>query len=311
MQEGWLSEITLHREATLLGEAAATPIKPAGIRDAKIFPSALSRFTRTDAWGHLHGGQANQWTTTLTLTREFRVDAFAELILEALRTDPQSFTDDGTFQTITRSAGKGTTALPTFGATVRTADGRHYRLRGMAPTKVEWILQGRRAVTEDISFTALIIESATGLDDATTSGHSITPGHLCAHAMDFTTVQPWAPSPMPTFSSQIIFQRDLRAGAFDETGQGQAFEHSGAWHLLGKTETRHDQAFSQLTTGRTARLWFRIADPIDPEQRLELWLPNAIVKASQQPLMVKGQVDASLDWMATQGSYYTTQRRRI
>lgn len=313
MKEGWLSEITIHREATLLGSAAATPINPPGIRDAKFFPAAINRFARTDAWGNAHGGQAKQWTTTLQLTREFRLDPFAELLLEALRTDPPTTTDDGTLETITRSARKGTAAIPTFGATVRTADGRHYRLRGMVPTKIEWILQGRRAITEDTSWSALVIEDASALDDADSYPHAITPAHYARHDIDFTTA-PWNPAESfttPTFSCQLIFQREARAVAFTEAGQGTAWEHSGAWDILGKTETHHTPTLSQCTTGRTARLWWQIHNPLDQAETLQLWLPTATVKLSQQPLKVKGQVDVSLDFMATGGTYSTTQKRRI
>lgn len=314
MNDGWLAEMRIYREDTTLGDKVGDTIRPAGLRGAVINARALGRFARVDAWGHTSGGRTLHGFHTLSWTREFNLDGTTEMLLEAMRSDSPTAVVTGGFSTTTKGTASAL-GIPSFGASVKLVDGRFYRLRGMTPTKIEWVIQGRRAIIEEATFAVLRIDQDTGLDAAVEQpGHRITAAHHARHALSLSGLS-W-PDPtadvLPTFQSQLIFTRDASPVQYDPLGRPTRYEITGHWELVGKTEMRRIPGLSELTTGRTAKMWWEIASPADTEEALTIRADRAWMRLNQQPVLGKGQIDTSVDFMAAEnGAFTATLRRRL
>jgi len=316
MNEGWLADIRITREDGLLGDATGQTIRPTGIRDSRLQPTTHATFSKVDPWGHRRGGQGLFWSHTVTLVREFAFDAYADFTLETLSSDQATTATAGDYTTTTRRNKSTPSAPATFQLWLKTSDGRTYLARGATPTKVEWFVQGARAIIEETEFVVLqLSETETDPEVSPSIAHRVTPSAYARHAL-VAGLAAWpdpAADATATFSTQLIFQRELEPVQFGIDGQPTRYESKTAWELIGKTQGELDVAEIDLKQGGPARLWWKITNPSDAEEWITVTAPSAWAKLSTQPMVTKGMVDQFFDWIATStgaGPFFTEIRRR-
>jgi hypothetical protein len=317
MNEGWLADIRITRQDALMGATTGPTIRPAGIKDSRLQITNHATFARIDPWGQRKGGQTLFWSYKVTIIREFTLDAYADMMLEALSSDTATTATTGGFTTTTRR-NKTTPASPaSFHLWLKTSDGRTYNATGAVPTKIEWIIQAGRIMIEETEFVVLQLNETVSTPALSFDNpHRITPAAIVYHALvagEAAWADPEADR-VTTFATQLIFVRELDPVQFNSFGQPTRIETKTAWELIGKTQGNLEIVESDLKQGGAARLWWKIKNPADEEEWLTVTAPRAWAKLSSQPLMAKGMIDQFLDWIATSnntGAFFTESRRRI
>lgn len=307
MNEGWLTSFTLYREDSVLGDPVGTLLRPPGLREAAFNAVVTKKFERQTAWGLQKGQDTVHQYWTLTLSRQTGVDTLFTFWLEALRTGTLS-TAPGTpsagWQTVTRPT-NGTGATPSFGADIGLPDGTFRRLSGMTPNKIELLIERGRAVTEEVTFIVCRNDEieAGEFIEGTQILHEIAPAVRAMHALQlgFGSFPNPVPSRVTTFSSQLIFTRDVLPVQYGLDGMASRLEASGSWELTGKSlvQARAGELDSFLGGARACKLWWRIRHPYDATRLVEITAPACMAKVNGQFAVAHDFIDNQLDWMAT------------
>lgn len=297
MYEAWLSSFALAREASILGAATGDRINIPGVRTIYAAPDVRKRleikdiFRRSKYNGVLH----QAWT--LTISREFAADAFADLWLDAISDGSASTVDSITTRQHRREREPLTfTADATLPGETITAR----RFRGITLASVELIVQARRAIIEETTWAVLRNDDLPIAD--VEPGDTITrPVVTALNATGSLALGAgaWTPAESPTaiFSGQIMAQREISPCQFDEDGLPERFETTGPFELLGRAIISPEfGGLAELSAEAAAcRLFWRIGTPT---QRIEFEIATGVAKASGGNILHSGDGTVPLDWMA-------------
>lgn len=303
----WTTQLSLWREASVLGSKTGLALRPPGITSLELTRETVSGYSTTDPHGAQSEGKVIHAAWTLTIQKEFSFGPWLDLMLEALRTEAASVTSSGGFTTTARIT-RADAVTPTFACDFIAADGTARRLRGMTPRKIEWTIEAGRIISETIELgvlatNALAPASFTPLDVVQT--HSPATAINCRHAI--TTSPAWtggdAPAPgdyVPSFASQIILDREIEAVQFSEEGSPTRWQVNTAWRAAGASTIK-------LSTAQAAALAYTTA----PAPGIQLWtitkdltlctleIPRCRFNLRTQHLLGNGFLDHGLEWIAT------------
>lgn len=297
---GWATDIALWEESGILGAQTGTAYRPPGIVQINVQPRVIQRWTTIDPLRALKSEAALQQAWTITLSRQFDRSVFCNFWLSAI-TD-----NDPTIQNIV--AGPlliqtmyryliDNVAPRTFAMEFITEDGNQRRYSGMAVQKIEYNLASGRIIQEEVTLTALRSEAFTGaVRTKTTEAHTVFTG-LNAYfnlRVGNTWATPHSLDRQTTFSSQLIFQRDLEPTQFNHEGKATRFTVSGGWEFLGKVVTRSPTLWATFhnTTACVAQWNFGTATNYVDFQA------NVNARLSGHTVLVNGQIDTNIDFQA-------------
>lgn len=297
MYEAWLTTFAIAREASILGAATGDRINVPGVRTIYAAPDVRKRFEVKNIFRRSKFNSVLHQAWTLTISREFATDAFADFWLDAIA-DGEGITADGT---TTRQHRREREPLTfTADATLAGESDVARRFRGITLASVELIVQARRMIIEETTWSVLRNDDLPIAD--VEDGQTIT-RQPCT-ALDATGSLAlgsgaWTPAESPTaiFSGQIMASREISPCQFDEDGKPSRFNTNGPFELLGKAILSPEfGSLAELSQQAAAcRLFWRIGKP---SQRIEFEIANGIAKASGTNILHSGDGTLPLDWMA-------------
>lgn len=301
---GWATKLALWRTAGAFGGQVGDVMRPPGIESASI-TTQVETHKQRDAMGFTAAAITLRQSWELTVAREHGVDALSDWWVEMLAPyiTGQAVDSPVLGYTTTSRVARNDTALQYFNAQVQLADGTTRLLAGMVPSRVELMIQAGRLVSEQITFSTLQnLALATGsmLAEVVVPAIHRTAGIQARHALQIGST--WNTTALAalqsTFSTQLIFSRDVTPCAFGPDGLATRHEVVGGWELVGKSLVRAPAGLYAAYTDAAvdARMWWQLTDPGDANH---VWTLDVLTKAKtgDQTLLDAEQIEINLDWL--------------
>lgn len=295
MNEGWNTKIAMWRDTT-----PALRFRPPGISTVVFSPEVRTSWERRDVFGHLADSVPVAQSWTVRMQRQLSVDHLTGELIRAVVSAPQAGTDS-----LAGAINQDEINQPlSWSIEVVYPNGVGRRFSNIALKKWEILCQSGRAGVEEIEFIALHSEE---FDPGTfeeprkilfkpTSAPFIS--HSLALGVYTGTDMTNPAAKVPTFSSQIIFDRSIAAVQFDLSGR--ATRHaSGPWDVTGKSMLRlpPEKYIEAIDTAMQASMWWDIGTPGEVDY-LRVCLPSARAQVLDQEA-VADMIDHDVEFMGT------------
>lgn len=293
--EGWRSKIVMWRD-----DLPAVRFRPPGVSSISLKPSVLSSWQHRDVFGHITDSEAVLQAWGVQFQRQLTVD---HLTGEWFRAVAANAAVDGLNVNGALDRDEAPTLI-TWTMEVILPDGTARRISKLALQRWEIVAQSGRTGMEEVELVAMACEDMDPEDFEEgqtilyrpTAGPYISHSFALGHYSGTDLVNPAAK--VTTFSSQIIFDRDVRAVQFDR--QGRAGRHSfGPWDISGKSVLRMASGdyMAALDEAVQCSMWWNIGTP-GGVNHLRFCLPSVRAKVGEQEILA-GHVDHSLDFVGT------------
>ena len=297
---GWATDIAVWQESSLLGAQTGTAYRPSGVTQITSSPDVLNRWTTIDPLRAQKSEAALQQSYQVVITREFNKGQFCNFWLAAISdNNPRivSFVISGTAYEQRYYKLIDNPAPPSFAMEFIMEDGSQRRYSGMAVTKIEYTLASGRVTSEEVTLVAMRSDVFTGaVRTKTTETHVVHTGLMAYFNLRVGNVwaTPHSLDKQITFSSQLIFQRDIKATQFNASGLATRFAVQGSWEFLGKIVVRAPTLWAQLhnLTACVAQWNFGTSTNYLDFQA------NINAKLSGQTILSDGQIDMNIDFQA-------------
>lgn len=289
---GWATDIVVWEESGILGAQTGTAYSPPGIVQINIQPRVIQRWTTIDPLRALKSEAALQTAWSITLSRQFDKSAFSDFWLSSITDASPTTAGDSVYRQLIDNP-----TPRTFGLEFVMEDGSQRRYTGCAVEKIEYNLASGRIVQEEVTLTVLLSAAFTGdVRTHTSEAHTV---HTGLNAFfNLRTGTAWgmdhATDRQTTFSSQLIFQREMEPTQFNHVGNPTRFSVSTGWEFLGRVVTRSPALWSALhnTTPCVAEWNFGNAANFVNFQA------HVNARLSGQTVLVDGQIDSNIDFQA-------------
>lgn len=303
--QGWQTELVLWRESSLGGSKTGDAMRPPGLTDVRLDRVNSVQHAQVGAHGEQSKLEALHWSWTLTITREFSFNAWLNMLLEAIRTDPlQVETNQPAtgYKTTTRKT-RLDAATPSFGGDFALGDGQFFRLTGMSPRRINWSFSAGRVCMETVEFavlSAVAIAEGDMTDPDVAELHEPVAGILVDLSMK---VGAGAAVTTTAFTGEIIVDRDVEPCQHNEEGIPTRLAATSNWRGTGQGICRLGTDAGTLTYGsiNDGTLTWRVEHPGDPLMALSLNVPSARFSMRALPVVTSDFLSHSLEWMALSG----------
>lgn len=297
---GWSTELAIWEEVSPLGAQTGTAYRPPGIVQVNIQPRVVQRWQVIDPLRAIKTDDTLQRAWSVTISRQFDRSLFSSFWLNSITDTTPTIVayTIGIVDYETQYRNLIDNPVPrTFGMEFITEDGNQRRVSGMAVQKIEYTIQSGRIVSEEVTLAAIKSEEFSGaVRSYVVESHVVHSALLATFNLQVGTV--WSGSHsayrQTTFSSQLIFQRDLEPSQFDSTGTATRFAVNGGWEFLGRIICRSPALWQQLHNATACLVQWTIgtnANYVD-------FQANAKVRLSSHAVLVNGQIDTNLDFQA-------------
>ncbi len=293
---GYATQLAFWKEASLLAGQSGTAYRPPGIVDLSFRPVVAGTFEVRDPLRARVQSTTVQQSWQISMKREPKVSGFENFWMEAL-SDGIKTTSTITGYTVETWERIDNPTMPSFGLEFILEDGTQYRFTGAALTRVEWLFESGRLVSEEVEFVALLGAPFTGsLRAATTlslpglsaldTTHYFTTGH------DWTGGDP-INDRINTISAQLIFERDISPAQFNADGLPTRYTVKTPWDFLGRTRARVPQFWAALLESTDCLGMWRMGsgDFFQIEAAIQ-------AKLSGHAIAAKDQIDHYFDFLA-------------
>lgn len=297
---GWATDIAVWQESSLLGAQTGTAYRPSGIVEITSSPDVLNRWTTIDPLRAQKSEATLHQAYTVTMRREFDKGLFCNFWLASISdNNPRivSFVIGGTAYETRYYQLIDNPAPPSYAMEFILEDGSQRRYSGMVVTKIEYTLASGRVTTEEVTLSALRSDPFTGsVRTKTTETHVVHTGLMAYFNLRIgdTWGTPHSLDKRTTFSSQLIFQRQLRPTQFNASGLATRYAVQGGWEFLGKVVVRAPTIWAQLhNLTRCLGQWNfgTVTNYLD-------FQANINAKLSGQTILSDGQIDLNIDFQA-------------
>lgn len=311
MNEAWQNECLIAREDGLLGPPLGDYFRPPGLRTVFLSGDVVKRLETRDIFRRVKDNIIQHQAWALTVSRQFALDAFADLWLDAIADGPGITVGDVTTRQGRRDRPPVTFTLDLFG----TALNGSRRLSGVTLQKLELVIQSGRIITEESEW--IVCQNAelnpadipTPVEQPT---HAATAAFKASMYLAFGSGA-WTPSnnKKETFSGQILLERQIDAVQFSEDGIAQRLATSGPFQMLGRATCAPSLGNLDTLTRSAApcRILWKITPR--PGQSLEFEIPAAIAKLAGGDIIADGFSEYPLDWMGCSDLSGTFITRRL
>lgn len=274
--------------------------RPPGVSTVVLSPRTLTAWERRDVFGHTTDSTTTLQAWTVRFQRQLSVDHLTGELIRAIVSAPIAGTDS-----LSGAINQDEIKSPlTWGLEVVFPNGVARRLTGLALKKWEILCQSGRTGVEEIELVALAAEDFAEADfeEPRKILFKPTSGPFISHSFDlgvYTGTSMTNPAEkVPTFSSQLIFDRTIEPVQF--TLEGRATRHAASpWDVTGKSMLRlaaGDYA-ECLDEAVQASLWWDIGTPGGVDF-LHVCLPSVRAKILDQEV-VADMADNDLEFLAT------------
>lgn len=286
--EGWKTALAMFAEDT-----PETRFRPAGLTSIRSISNPLQSWTKKSPFERRVREKMLIQETVITFARYFSPDSFCERLLECI-CDTWSGGAGGIGPT-----GKVAEKLYTLEVAYPNSD--RVRFSGMALKSWMLLIQSGRIISEETVWVALNTESLESVTGARPDVQRMTPAAGATHLIDTSLPEvvsaDWPGDGTRTFSTQIIFERELQS--CNHSTLGVAERHSrGAWEVTGHGTVRLPSADFDLAFQADARasLFWQLTHP-ELAAGLKIALPEAVIRVNNQEALA-GEIEHTLDFHA-------------
>lgn len=297
---GWATDIAVWQESSLLGAQTGTAYRPTGIVEISSSPDVVNRWTTIDPLRAQKTEATLQQAYTVRMTRQFDKSTFSNFWLASISDNNPTITSFVVMGTAyeTRLYNLIDNPAPlSFGMEFILEDGSHRRYSGMVVTKIEYTLASGRVTMEEVTLSALRSDTFTGsVRSKQTDPHVMHSGLMAYFNLRVgnTWATPHSLDKQITFSSQLIFQRDLRPTQFNASGLATRYTVNGGWELVGKVVVRAPALWSQFHNLTACVAQWNFGTPTNYVD----FQANVNAKLSGQTILSDGQIDMNIDFQA-------------